>query len=176
MNCRTRRLPRRASYPRQNSLALALRELGRIERTIFTLDWMRNAELRRRVQIGLNKGEAKNALTRAVFLNRLGEIRDCRFGTSATVPAVSTWWWPPSSCGIEFTWRTGRQGAARFRRHRRRGAADAHGTAGVGAYRPDRRLPLAAEQAGRTGPIPAAPKVGRALAFSNCGLEVNRHT
>lgn len=31
---------------------------------------------RRRVQIGLNKGEAKNALARAVFLNRLGEIRD----------------------------------------------------------------------------------------------------
>ena len=28
-----------ASYPRQNALALALREFGRIERTLFTLDW-----------------------------------------------------------------------------------------------------------------------------------------
>lgn len=64
------------SYPRQNGLAVALRELGRIERTLFALDWMQNVELRRRVQIGLNKGEAKNALARAVFLNRLGEIRD----------------------------------------------------------------------------------------------------
>ena len=63
-------------YPRQNGLAVALREIGRIERTLFTLDWMQHVDLRRRVQIGLNKGEAKNALARAVFLNRLGEIRD----------------------------------------------------------------------------------------------------
>src|SRR5260370_6280706 len=62
------------SYPRQNGLAVALRELGRIERTLFALDWMQHVELRRRVQIGLNKGEAKNSLARAVFLNRLREI------------------------------------------------------------------------------------------------------
>lgn len=66
-------------YPRQNGLAAALRELGRIERTLFALDWMQNVELRRRVQVGLNKGEARNALARAVFLNRLGEIRDRSF-------------------------------------------------------------------------------------------------
>jgi len=30
----------------------------------------------RRVQTGLNKGEARNALARAVFFNRLGELRD----------------------------------------------------------------------------------------------------
>jgi TnpA family transposase len=67
------------SYPRQNRLAVALRELGRIERTLFTLDWLQNTALRRRVQVGLNKGEAKNALARAVFLNRLGEMRDRSF-------------------------------------------------------------------------------------------------
>ncbi|MDD3596291.1 Tn3 family transposase [Sulfuricurvum sp.] len=67
------------SYPRQNGLAIALRELGRIERTLFILDWLQNVELRRRVQAGLNKGEARNALARAVFLNRLGEIRDRSF-------------------------------------------------------------------------------------------------
>lgn len=33
------------SYPRQNGLAIALRELGRIERTLFTLDWMQDIEL-----------------------------------------------------------------------------------------------------------------------------------
>jgi len=65
-----------ASYPRQNGLALALRELGRIERSLFILDWLQNVELRRRVNAGLNKGEARNALARAVFFNRLGEIRD----------------------------------------------------------------------------------------------------
>ncbi len=38
------------SYPRQNGLAVALRELGRIERTLFTLDWLQDVELRRRVK------------------------------------------------------------------------------------------------------------------------------
>ncbi|QHK18994.1 Tn3 family transposase [Pseudarthrobacter psychrotolerans] len=67
------------SYPRQNGLAVALRELGRIERTVFILDWLQSVELRRRVNAGLNKGEARNALARAVFFNRLGEIRDRGF-------------------------------------------------------------------------------------------------
>lgn len=67
------------SYPRQNGLAVALRELGRIERTLFILDWLQSVELRRRVQAGLNKGEARNALARAVFFHRLGEIRDQGF-------------------------------------------------------------------------------------------------
>ncbi len=67
------------SYPRQNGLAVALRELGRIERTLFILDWLQSVELRRRVHAGLNKGEARNALARAVFFCRLGEIRDRSF-------------------------------------------------------------------------------------------------
>lgn len=67
------------SYPRQNGLAVALRELGRIERSLFTLDWLQHVELRRRVQAGLSKGEARNALARAVFFNRLGELRDRSF-------------------------------------------------------------------------------------------------
>jgi len=65
-----------ASYPKQNGLAKALREIGRIERALFMLDWFRDPSLRRRVQAGLNKGEARNALARAVFMHRLGEIRD----------------------------------------------------------------------------------------------------
>ena len=62
------------SYPRQNGLAVALRELGRIERTLFILDWLQSVELRRRVNAGLNKGEARNALARAVFFNRLSVL------------------------------------------------------------------------------------------------------
>lgn len=72
-------LKKLGSYPRQNGLAVALRELGRMERTLFMLDWILEPGLRRRVQIGLNKGEARNALARAVFFNRLGEIRDRSF-------------------------------------------------------------------------------------------------
>lgn len=64
------------SYPRQNGLAVALRELGRIERTLFILDWLQSVELRRRVNAGLNKGEARNALARAVCFHRLGRVRD----------------------------------------------------------------------------------------------------
>ncbi len=69
-------LKKLASYPKQNGLAKALREIGRIERTLFMLDWFCDPELCRRVQAGLNKGEARNALARAIFMHRLGEIRD----------------------------------------------------------------------------------------------------
>jgi TnpA family transposase len=50
------RLRKLGSYPRQNGLAVALRELCRIERTLFTLDWLQDIELRRRSHAGLNKG------------------------------------------------------------------------------------------------------------------------
>ncbi|MCE2969710.1 MAG: Tn3 family transposase [Burkholderiales bacterium] len=87
------------SYPRQNGLAVALRELGRIERTLFILDWLQSVELRRRVHAGLNKGEARNALARAVFFNRLGEIRDRSFeqqryrasGLTLLTAAITLW-------------------------------------------------------------------------------------
>jgi hypothetical protein len=46
---------------------------------MFILDWLQNAELRRRVQARLNKGEARNGLARVVFFHRLGEIRDRSF-------------------------------------------------------------------------------------------------
>ena len=69
-------LKRLGSYPRQNGLALALREIGRIERTLFTLDWLEDPELRRQATAELNKGEARNALARAVCFHRLGRLRD----------------------------------------------------------------------------------------------------
>ena len=69
-------LKKLAAYPRQNGLALALRELGRLERTLFTLRWLEDPGLRRKANLELNKGEARNALGRVVFFNRLGELRD----------------------------------------------------------------------------------------------------
>ena len=60
---------------KHNALAKTLREIGRLERTLFTLDWISDPALRRRTNAGLNKGEARNALARAVFFHRLGEIR-----------------------------------------------------------------------------------------------------
>lgn len=69
-------LKRLGSYPRQNGLALALREVGRIERTLFTLDWLEDPALRRQATAELNKGESRNALARAVCFHRLGRIHD----------------------------------------------------------------------------------------------------
>lgn len=75
------------SYPRQNSLALALRELGRIERTLFTIDWLEQPELRRRALVGLNKSEARNALAKAVFSTGGARLATDPGKTSTTMPA-----------------------------------------------------------------------------------------
>ena len=65
-----------AAYPRQHELALALREIGRIERTLFIIDWLLDVDMQRRANIGLNKGEAHHALKNALRIGRQGEIRD----------------------------------------------------------------------------------------------------
>lgn len=88
-----------AAYPRQNGVAAALRELGRLERTLFTLDWISEPELRRETGQELNKGEARNSLARAVFIHRLGEIRDRTYenqqhrasGLNLLVSAIILW-------------------------------------------------------------------------------------
>jgi len=58
-----------------------------------------NPALRGRVQAGLNKGEARNALARAAFFNRIGEVRDRSFenqcyrasGLNLVVAAIILW-------------------------------------------------------------------------------------
>ncbi|MEC5292804.1 MULTISPECIES: Tn3 family transposase [unclassified Aurantimonas] len=65
-----------AATPRQNGLSVALREIGRIERSIFICDWLLDPKLRRRSHAILNKGESRHALARAVFLHQLGELRN----------------------------------------------------------------------------------------------------
>lgn len=65
-----------AGHPRQNHLFVALREIGRIERSLFTLAWLQDPELRRRVTIGLNKGEAHHTLKRAIRFYRRGSVSD----------------------------------------------------------------------------------------------------
>jgi hypothetical protein len=63
------------------------------------LAWLEDPALRRRGTAGLNKGEARNSLARAVFFNRLGEIRDRSFenqrhrasGLNLVVAAITLW-------------------------------------------------------------------------------------
>lgn len=69
-------LKKLSAYRQQNGVAAALREIGRVERTLFTLRWFNDAGLRRLVTAELNKGEARNSLARAVAFHRLGRFRD----------------------------------------------------------------------------------------------------
>ena len=88
-----------AAYPRQNSLAIALREMGRMERSLFMLQYIRDPGIRHRISAGLAKGEARNALARAVFFHRLGEIRDRSYenqryrasGLTLVTAAITLW-------------------------------------------------------------------------------------
>ena len=76
-------------------MARALREIGCLERTLFILDWISDPALRRRSNAGLNKGEARNALARALFLIVTGRSGIAPSKTSATVPPASTSRSPP---------------------------------------------------------------------------------
>ena len=65
-----------AAWPRRHDLAVALREVGRVERTLFIIDWLLDGNMQRRAQIALNKGEAHHALKNALPTGRQGETRD----------------------------------------------------------------------------------------------------
>jgi TnpA family transposase len=62
-------------------------------------DWLQSVALRGRVDAGLNRGEARNALTGAVFFNRLAELRDRSFeqqryragGLNLVTAAIVVW-------------------------------------------------------------------------------------
>lgn len=92
-------LKRLAAYPRQNALAAALAEIGRVERALFTLQLLQSEERRHLIQNRLNKGESRHQLAQAVFFHRLGEIRDRSFenqahrarGLNLLVSAIVTW-------------------------------------------------------------------------------------
>lgn len=68
---------------KSSELAEALRELGRVERTLFMMEWYSSPALRRRCQAGLNTGEGAHKLKRAVFFHERGEIRDRSFDSQA---------------------------------------------------------------------------------------------
>lgn len=85
--------------PEALSNTAGLRPFCWTDRFHITLDWLRDPALRRRANAGLNKGEARNALARAIFFNRLGEMRDRNFenqayrasGLNLLVSAIILW-------------------------------------------------------------------------------------
>ena len=92
-------LKKLSAFKRQNRLDLALAEVGRIERTLFTLDWLESPELRQRCQAGLNKSEARHALAQAVFVHKQGRIADRTLqnqehrasGLNLVIAAIALW-------------------------------------------------------------------------------------
>ena len=140
-----------------------LRELGKLERTIFTLDWLRDPDLRRRSHVGLNKGEQQNALRRAVFFNRLGEIRARSYenqpyrasGLNLLVAAIILWNTVYLQRAVDHLRKQGIEpGPNDF------GAPVA---ARLGAHQPDRRLSLAQQLQGRRGQIQAVTTASESL-------------
>ena len=63
------------AFPRQNALARALQEHGRVVKTLFILRYLQRPEMRRRVGGKLNKGENLNGLRQAVNFAHGGAIR-----------------------------------------------------------------------------------------------------
>jgi TnpA family transposase len=49
--------------------------MGKLERTTFILEYLRDETLRRRVRIALNRGESLNSLARALFFAQQGQFR-----------------------------------------------------------------------------------------------------
>jgi hypothetical protein len=92
-------LRRLAAYPRQNALAKSLREIGRLERTLFMLDWISDPALRLRTTPGSTK-ERRGMHSRelcsfiASAKSAIGLSR-----TNAIAPPASISPSPPSSYG-----------------------------------------------------------------------------
>lgn len=92
-------LSKLGSYARKNKVAIALQELGRIEKSIFLVEYMTDEELRKKITRGLNKGEAINVLARELFFGQRGKFmeRDIRrqlqsaSALNILINAISIW-------------------------------------------------------------------------------------
>lgn len=69
-------LNRLGSYARKNKVVQALNELGKIEKTIFLLEYAIDEDLRRRITRMLNRGELINDLARELFSGQHGKFME----------------------------------------------------------------------------------------------------
>ena len=67
-------LKRLVSFGTSNHFYRATRELGRLFKTEFILEYLAEADLRRRIRQGLLKSEELHALARSVFYGKLGRV------------------------------------------------------------------------------------------------------
>ena len=74
---------------RPSSLASAIMELGRINKTIYLLNYIDDAAYRRRILRQINRGENRHRVIRAICYGRRGEIRKpCRQGQEDQLGAL----------------------------------------------------------------------------------------
>ena len=59
---------------RPSSLAQAIIEVGRINKTIYLLNYIDDEDYRRRILTQLNRGESRHAVARAIYHGKRGEI------------------------------------------------------------------------------------------------------
>jgi hypothetical protein len=148
-------LKRLAAFQRQNQLDLALQELGRIERTLFMVDWLESPELRQRCQAGLNKsGAAPRARPGDLHL-QTGAHRRPRPGCAAVSSVRAQ---PGDRCHrvLELDLSGGCHSALEKPRQVRAGRdARPHVTAHLGTHRLLRRLPMGPRRR-HCGSTPAA--------------------
>lgn len=58
-----------------SGLSRAVAEVGRIEKTLYLLNYVQDENYRRRILVQLNRGEGRHSVARAVFHGRKGELR-----------------------------------------------------------------------------------------------------
>ena len=64
------------SYNRDNGVAKGLKEIGRILKTKYILNYYTNEILRKEVQKVLNKGESINSVARLIFFGKYGRLNE----------------------------------------------------------------------------------------------------
>ena len=64
------------SYNRDNGIAKGLKEIGRILKTKYILEYFSNKELQKEVQRILNKGESINSVGRLIFFGKHGRLNE----------------------------------------------------------------------------------------------------
>ena len=138
----------------------ALTEMGKLERTSFLLDYFRDEALRRRILIGLNKGDALHALARQRFFGQLGELRDRAFEDQIH-RASCLHLRVRRHCCLEH--RLSQRGSC-DRTHTRRGGSSgdprAYRSPEVGTHQPDGQLSFHTPNRTRSVPFTALTSVG----------------
>ncbi|MGL5750450.1 MAG: Tn3 family transposase [Paraclostridium sp.] len=66
------------SYNRSNGVAKGLKEIGRILKTKYIIEYYTDGNLRKEVQKILNKGEAINSVARLIFFGKQGRLNESK--------------------------------------------------------------------------------------------------